>query len=890
MKRKLLFLILIALPFSALVAQEPMRLIQAENEFKPSLEGDLFLPHAKIKYITLNPKIADMQSTREGDRVIIGLFDHNAYLSTIDRISTNINGTVTIRARTDDYPMGYLLLSVTDGSYLGYLIVPEKNEKYRIATSARSGKTYLKQVDLAGVEQPEDAPPLIPPHNPVMDDEQFQRILEAAAAGPNQEAEIDIMVVYTPKAAYWAHLYEGSIFNTIALAVELGQLALDNSNTGIGLNLVHVALVDYEETGDSAIDLYRLTTSRSFAPWGDEYMGYMDEVHDWRDTYGADLVALLAEITDNSGRAWLLNNQAGIPEFGFSLTSIRAATGLTFIHEIGHNLGAHHHKAQNTQSGPTLWHNWPENTWSAGWRWAGDDTNYYCDLMTYPGSSYWNDAIASQRVPWFSNPDITHMSQSSGDPTEGNNARTLRETRHIVAANRQRFIPTRHELTLHDQTQGATVLMGSGYYAGGTMVNISARDNYRYAFESWRDVDQTVVGEQATLRFVMPSNDVGYYAHFKPLIHNITFNVKDQDGTLIENAQITVSSDPQKSKRMSVLASPDHHNHEHLIAGLGADRTTLPHPSGSSNLEIIRPPTTARIADDGQWMHWDTGENAGQLGYGKPMNFDIASRWEPADLDPYHGEAISEIRFFPGYEDAVYTVRIWAGDQPQLIYSQVAHNVESNQWNTVKLNMPVFIDASQELWFGVNINTRGGHPAGRDHGPAVPGKGDLINVTNYGWLSIHDQYNLNYNWNLQALSGNYMLQTNNQGQTTYESVEGNHSYFVEKAGYSSATGNVSITDTDLTINLVLEKDATAIPDVSTNQISISPNPATNQIKIKADALIEKVSIVDRVGNDVFSETVNNHEAVVSVNHLGAGIYMILVHTATGVVVKKLMVQ
>ena len=74
-----------------------------------------------------------------------------------------------------------------------------------------------------------------------------------------------------------------SINNVIAQAMAKAQLALDNSNTLINMRLVHSAQVAYTESGSYSTDLDRLTSTSD---------GYMDEVHTWRDQYGADLVAI----------------------------------------------------------------------------------------------------------------------------------------------------------------------------------------------------------------------------------------------------------------------------------------------------------------------------------------------------------------------------------------------------------------------------------------------------------------------------------------------------------------------------------------------------------------------------------------------------------------------
>ncbi|HPM82692.1 MAG TPA: tandem-95 repeat protein, partial [Candidatus Anammoximicrobium sp.] len=160
----------------------------------------------------------------------------------------------------------------------------------------------------------------------------------------------------------------------------------------------------------------------------------MDNVHDLRNQYAADLVVMLTLTDATGGLGYLLTDRYGRDDWGFSLSRVQqTSSSYTTIHEVGHNMGAHHHKDQNVQPGPTSWSNWSENEWSAGWRWQGDDSKYYCDLMTYESGTYFADGNTNTRIPYFSSPDFVHQGQPTGDAVDGDNARTLREVRHYVA-------------------------------------------------------------------------------------------------------------------------------------------------------------------------------------------------------------------------------------------------------------------------------------------------------------------------------------------------------------------------------------------------------------------------------------------------------------------------
>jgi N-acetylneuraminic acid mutarotase len=228
---------------------------------------------------------------------------------------------------------------------------------------------------------------------------------------------IDIMVVYTAAAESLANSY-GGINLVIAQDMIIGQQVLDNSHAHTSIRLVHIAKVDYEDWSSPDV-LLRLT---------DPNDGYMDEVHRWRVTYGADLVVLLGPGGGGGGQAWLLTDTSGAPSLGFSLAG-GISPGYAFIHEVGHNMGCHHSRCQASAAAPASGGLF---VYSTGWRWKETDGKGYCDVMTYP-------AADELQVPIFSNPDILWEGTPCGsydlnDPcAPADNARTIREIKNVIA-------------------------------------------------------------------------------------------------------------------------------------------------------------------------------------------------------------------------------------------------------------------------------------------------------------------------------------------------------------------------------------------------------------------------------------------------------------------------
>lgn len=374
----------------------------------------------------------DIENIVAGDTFEADLFDTWIRV-VIDKNTMNRLGTRTIRGRLDAFPGGVFTLSVTGNKSLGFIRIPEKNREYRMQYDPKAQALIMEKVDPVKKDRLKKSPPLLPGKSASasfsVDDgapaaEGFPVQLYANIYEEVAEAVISVMVVYTPKAKNWAE-NEGGIENIIAQAVEETQLALDNSDTQTTIALVHADEVDYEESGSSSRDLRRLQGIDD---------GYMDGVHRWRDRYGADLVALLASVDDVGGISYQLERASGDPEYAFSLTRVQqAATTYTFSHEIGHNLGMGHHKEQlpASEADGGLF------DYSAGWRWWGPDGKLYSSIMTYPQKEYFADEIESTNVPHFSNPEIYYEGKPTGDFRDGDNARTLRAVRHVIAAYRE---------------------------------------------------------------------------------------------------------------------------------------------------------------------------------------------------------------------------------------------------------------------------------------------------------------------------------------------------------------------------------------------------------------------------------------------------------------------
>ena len=201
---------------------------------------------------------------------------------------------------------------------------------------------------------------------------------------------VDLMVLYTP-AARVAAGGTTAMNALIDLAVTETNQGYANSGVVHRVRLVHKQEFAYTETsGNAFVDaLHHVTNNATVAAL--------------RNTYAADLVALVIEHNALCGIGWLLNNS---PSTGFSVTARNCAVGhYSFGHELGHNLGAEHDWAApdaTNFSATSFNHGYiaPDSAWRT--------------IMAYA-----NGCAAGRpctRLNRWANPDLTFNGVSTGIP------------------------------------------------------------------------------------------------------------------------------------------------------------------------------------------------------------------------------------------------------------------------------------------------------------------------------------------------------------------------------------------------------------------------------------------------------------------------------------------
>ncbi|MBT3568240.1 MAG: hypothetical protein HN494_05275 [Opitutae bacterium] len=229
---------------------------------------------------------------------------------------------------------------------------------------------------------------------------------------------IDLLIVYPSSVATAAgglSLLEADAVKAVADA----NLCYRNSRVNLQLRLVHFSEVNYSETGNLETDLARLENPND---------GYMDDVHDLRDQYGADLVAMLATESSSGGLAnTMMHPSLDFASQGFSVSvwDQIGAPSYTLAHELGHNMGCLH----NREDSSGVDDGYEFRSFSYGKRWLSGNPGY-ATVMSYdtePTSTFPNT------IPFFSNPDVFYLGTATGNIGSEDNAQVLKFSSPYVA-------------------------------------------------------------------------------------------------------------------------------------------------------------------------------------------------------------------------------------------------------------------------------------------------------------------------------------------------------------------------------------------------------------------------------------------------------------------------
>ncbi|MDR0794044.1 MAG: M12 family metallo-peptidase [Chitinophagaceae bacterium] len=460
-----LTLILVCISMSSVWAQRSINLNDEKKnlslkQFSPSTDLQKFREAKSYRAFAVNPALQSKKSVNVGDIVSLQLFEGKTYTASVANAVSEVSGNFTLTLKLPAYPMAYAIITTSrEGKSLVTMSIPELGESF--GSRYASDASYLIEIDPSKIERPipkgsdvVPAPVLQGKKIKISDIEKkadtvsiqhgnteqngAQMVNDPVSCGPaafsNPDAleTVDVLIVYTPAAAAASYTTDhGGISNVISSMIALANLCMSNSQTGITFNVAHSEQVDYVETSPANMGttLTRLS---------DPLDGYMDNVQTLRSQYNADLVQLITTEDIPAGIAYEPPSQAGDYSTAFSVVNVTQVGDdyPTSAHEMGHNFGLGHGAQQIGDYASGIF------PYSLGWTWAGTTSIYYLGYgpTTKKASvmSYWNgydyaDNINAYNVPYYSNPSVSFEGQPTGDATQADAARSLREMKHVIA-------------------------------------------------------------------------------------------------------------------------------------------------------------------------------------------------------------------------------------------------------------------------------------------------------------------------------------------------------------------------------------------------------------------------------------------------------------------------
>jgi hypothetical protein len=503
------------------VGQElPEKLFLETSTVEKAVSLAPLAPFARSRLVRLNAAVsAQVQGATTGGpaRVLLNLFSDEQHTALIERCDVLEPGRLICHGRVEGWPDSQVILALKRGAFAGSIFIPGCGS-FQIQHAGngwqRVGQLDERQVPSCGVDQaprPSAAQALVLPNNGQPGPRSAANPTPAPPTATTNVI-IDLLVLYTPAASDGAGGPDG-MAALIDTAVADANSAYENSQVNARLRLVHTADVNYQETDDINQDLNNLEQ-------GDTGNGPIPDVRQLRAQYQADLVCM---ITETTGGPFGLANQMQNVDVNFSDQAFSivqrqfANTYYVMAHELGHNMGCQHDRANSDESGAF--------SFSYAYRFVVNNINYHTVMAPQPGLP----------IPYFSNPDVLFLGVPTGVPEDQPDSANNAETINLTAATVAQFSSllqtgTPPQITLVAPTNGASFIVPAVVELTANAVDLDGQ-----VVEVEFDVNGSSVGQVQSPPFTLR------WTNTTPGTVSIGAQATDNDGLKTASAAVMVT-------------------------------------------------------------------------------------------------------------------------------------------------------------------------------------------------------------------------------------------------------------------------------------------------------------------------------------------------------------
>ena len=398
------------------------------------------------QFVTVRFDLAKLQSSVP-EQIELPLPDKSSLVIVRSGFERHTNKGFTWRGKVKGDEYSIATLSILDNVLVGDIVMSNGN-MYRI-DQIDDGIQIIFALNPAAF--PPEATPLTA-SKPISVPMTIQ-----AATCAQDENTVEMLVVYTEKAcASAAHRSSCTPFARTKMLAKIQQ-AEDETNTLFANSLISptVKIVHVQSAGDYADDAQTLQQNLDrLRLMGQEETdeqnvdtAYLDDIHAWRDQYGADVVTLITKATgdyDNQateqdeGPACGLSTElpgkfAWFEKDAFSVVPADCiVASFSFGHELGHLMGADHDsdssRAPTSLSGNRGYIEVQTPVNQDPWRTVMSENNDECMNA--------KKDVGCARIPYFSNRTVKKAGQDMGN-VDADNSHILGETIGTVAMFRQ---------------------------------------------------------------------------------------------------------------------------------------------------------------------------------------------------------------------------------------------------------------------------------------------------------------------------------------------------------------------------------------------------------------------------------------------------------------------